>query len=635
MQRGFSIPSRFFSIFANRRKDYIMKKTFRAFRAFALIFLSLGLLFTGAGTGGGCGSQSNNGGGGGGGGGTAIPSEEDVIGGGADENGNGVSDAVEAVLARCGDGSIDSGEECDDGNTADGDGCSSSCIAVSPTCGDGFVNDPAENCDDGNAVDEDSCNNNCRPPTVIQVTAGISHTCVLKSNGRVTCWGLNSSGQLGYGHTQNIGDDPGETPASAAKSGLGGDVDVGGKVIQIEAGGLHTCALLETGNVRCWGAGSSGQLGYGNINSIGDNEAPASAGDVPLGGKAVQISAGAAHTCALLDTGRMRCWGKTTFGRLGYSRQIAFDHGANLGDQPGDTPNIIGDADVGGDISQISAGDEHTCALFVVGGVASKVRCWGKGVNGRLGYADVFITGTISILDLEEALGDKVNEIDLVLSPDGANRFVPSEQSGQASNLVAAGGSHTCVAQRTPNRLRCWGFGGNGQLGNASTEDYGDDAGETPDQEFSSTFDFTQLALGTAHSCGLLSPIGAMSCWGVGVAGALGYGNPDNVGDNETVNSAGVVPVGGEVLQIAAGAGHTCAVLKSGYVRCWGDNLSGQLGYGNTDDIGNTPATTPEKMGNVSVDGWVCGNGVLETTEACDDGNNQNGDGCTAGCFVE
>ncbi len=77
-----------------------------------------------------------------------------------------------------------------------------------------------------------------------------------------------STGELGYGHTNNIGDD--ESPASA------GDVNVGGSVTQIAAGGRHSCAVLMGGAVRCWGSNEHGELGYGHTKNIGDNESPAS-----------------------------------------------------------------------------------------------------------------------------------------------------------------------------------------------------------------------------------------------------------------------------------------------------------------------------------------------------------------------
>jgi hypothetical protein len=98
------------------------------------------------------------------------------------------------------------------------------------------------------------------------------HSCVLRDTGKVRCWGRGSFGQLGYGNKDMIGDD--ETPASA------GDIDVGGTVTQLAAGSNHTCVLLDTNAVRCWGHGYYGSLGYGNLDTIGDDETPASAGDV-------------------------------------------------------------------------------------------------------------------------------------------------------------------------------------------------------------------------------------------------------------------------------------------------------------------------------------------------------------------
>ena len=88
------------------------------------------------------------------------------------------------------------------------------------------------------------------------------------------CWGSGEQGQLGYGNTNDIGDD--ETPASA------GTVPVGGPVSNVAVGFLHACARLQNGVVRCWGRASTGALGYGNANDIGDDETPSSAGDVQL-----------------------------------------------------------------------------------------------------------------------------------------------------------------------------------------------------------------------------------------------------------------------------------------------------------------------------------------------------------------
>jgi alpha-tubulin suppressor-like RCC1 family protein len=139
-------------------------------------------------------------------------------------------------------------------------------------------------------------------------------------------------GQLGYGNPDAVGDTPDNLPSDV------GDVPVGGAVVQIAAGTEHTCALLDTGNVRCWGRGALGRLGYGNPDTVGDtpDNLPADAGDVPVGGTVLQIAAGGAHICAVHDTGTVRCWGNGSSGRLGYGNTD------NIGDTPENLPEAAG-----------------------------------------------------------------------------------------------------------------------------------------------------------------------------------------------------------------------------------------------------------------------------------------------------
>ncbi len=177
--------------------------------------------------------------------------------------------------------------------------------------------------------------------TVIQIATGQSHTCALLTNGAVRCWGYNRDGYLGYGHTKTIGDD--ESPASA------GDVDAGGAVIQIAVGQGHACALLTSGAVRCWGGRMGnhgwGELGYGHTNAIGDDESPASAGDVNVGETVTQLAAGEFLTCALLVSGAVRCWGGNPDGELGYGHTNA------IGDD--ESPASAGNVDVGGNVIKL------------------------------------------------------------------------------------------------------------------------------------------------------------------------------------------------------------------------------------------------------------------------------------------
>jgi len=200
----------------------------------------------------------------------------------------------------------------------------------------------------------------------------------------VRCWGWGAYGQLGYGNINSIGDD--EAPATA------GDVNFGsGTAVQVATGGNHTCVLLDTGVVRCWGIGSLGALGYGNTATIGDDEDPATAGDVNVGGTATQLAAGDNHTCALLDTGDVRCWGSGQDGRLGYGNSLY------IGDD--EAPATAGNVNVGGTVVQVAAGTFHTCAVLDTGAV----RCWGYSADGQLGYGN---TNTIGDDETPASAGD-------------------------------------------------------------------------------------------------------------------------------------------------------------------------------------------------------------------------------------
>ena len=389
---------------------------------------------------------------------------------------------------------------------------------------------------------------------VTQIAVGLDHTCALLDSGAVRCWGYALNGRLGYGNEFSIGEN--ETPASA------GDVDVGGTVVQIAAGGYHTCALLVGGAVRCWGWGINGQLGYGNEFSIGDDETPASAGNVDVGGTVAQIAAGTDHTCALLVGGTVRCWGRGHVGALGYGNTD------DIGDD--ETPASAGNVDVGGTVTQIALGGGHSCALLNTGAV----RCWGFGSGGRLGYGN---TNNIGDNELPASAGD-VNV-------------------GGTVAQIALGGRHTCALLDT-SAVRCWGRGNDGQLGYSSTNNIGDNEFPASAGNVDVGGTVTQIALGGVHTCALLDT-GAVRCWGESFSGRLGYANNNKIGDNETPASAGDVIVGGTVAQVVAGSSHTCALLDSDAVRCWGRGDVGALGYGNPNNIGDNE--TPASAGDVEV----------------------------------
>lgn len=369
------------------------------------------------------------------------------------------------------------------------------------------------------------------------VSAGGAFTCALLVDGQVRCWGNGGGGRLGYGNTQTIGDD--ETPASA------GSVPLGGKATQIDVGVDHACAVLESGGVRCWGVGGNGRLGYGNTTNVGDNETPASVGDVPLGGTAVQVSAGQWHTCALMTTGKVRCWGAGNFGQTGYSTTV------DIGDD--EFPSSMGDVDVGGIATQVSAAGQHTCALLTDG----SLRCWGRATYGQLG------TGNTT------TIGD--NELPSSVGPVSVNGTVVQVETAGYSDI-----SHTC-ALLADGTVRCWGTTADGQIGSGNTTTIGDTELPTAVGALDIPGRVVQIDSMKNHNCARLDT-GEIYCWGAGGNGRLGYANTISIGDDETPVSAGSVPLGAGTQDITVGNGHSCVVFDDERIRCWGNAANGRLG---------------------------------------------------------
>ncbi|MEM9491859.1 MAG: DUF4215 domain-containing protein, partial [Myxococcota bacterium] len=178
---------------------------------------------------------------------------------------------------RCGDGIVDDGEVCDDGNISSGDRCSADCQDEIAICGDGWLASPAEVCDDGNLDDGDGCSGDCR-----------------------------SDEQCGTGvRDQVVGEDCDD---GNNEDGDGCSAECKRDAALI-AGEFHICVLFDDGRVRCWGRNDSGMLGVGDTEVLGDNELPRGADDIAVGGSVSQLVAGPTFTCAVLDSGAVRCWG--------------------------------------------------------------------------------------------------------------------------------------------------------------------------------------------------------------------------------------------------------------------------------------------------------------------------------------
>lgn len=313
--------------------------------------------------------------------------------------------------------------------------------------------------------------------TIRSMSLGSQHSCAILTDSNVYCWGESQNGQTGLGINADR-----KTMTSPANLDMKG-------VAEVAAGGQFTCALLASDEIYCWGLNSSGELGLGTNNTHYIPSSPVSLTEVP-----VQITAGAAHACARLDNGTVRCWGDNSSGQLG----------DNNGGVDSNTPSNI--VSLPGAATDISAGGLFNCAI-----ADANVYCWGENGSGQLGNND----GTNTDLDVASAALD----ID-----------------GEVPVHIASGSEHACVLTET-GKVYCWGESDAGQTGQ---NDVTDDLSPLP-VDFGAAYTVTHLAVGGDHSCVSLLPTDTsdtsrpIRCWGESGVGQLGLEGINDIGDDEVV----------------------------------------------------------------------------------------------------
>jgi alpha-tubulin suppressor-like RCC1 family protein len=200
-------------------------------------------------------------------------------------------------------------------------------------------------------------------PPAVGVALGGGHTCALTAAGGLACAGADGAGQLGRGITG-----PDEDMFAPVVEGL---APAGTLWLQVSAGDAHTCALALGGELYCWGEGGQGQLGTGGMS---DASAPAHVVPKPGSGRFVEVSCGAAHTCARTSRGRVFCWGPNDRGQLaaGSLMESLAPHEVMVDLLPAGDGRLF---------TRVRAGGRHTCALTVDGHAS----CWGADDSGQLG----------------------------------------------------------------------------------------------------------------------------------------------------------------------------------------------------------------------------------------------------------
>jgi alpha-tubulin suppressor-like RCC1 family protein len=346
-------------------------------------------------------------------------------------------------------------------------------------------------------------------------------------------------------------------------------------IVELATGNEHTCALTKGSGVKCWGSNDAGQLGNGNIIS---SSVPV---DVfSLSSDVDAISVGGKHTCALTKSGGVKCWGANSYGQLGNN-------------ESGNKIVPVAVIGLSSGVSAISAGGLHTCALMMIG----SVKCWGYNAYGQLGNGvtnpnsniPVEVVGLNGVSAIRAGYAQNCALLDTggvkcwgrnlygqLGNGSSGNRNTPVDVFGLSSGVsaITSGYGHTCALLETGG-VKCWGYNGYGQLGNNGVS-----ASDKPVDVISlvsgvSAITANGILIG-GHTCALLTT-GGVKCWGLNRSGQLGNGNTTKSGVPVEVTD-----LSSGINAISAGGEHTCAITTNANVKCWGSNLFGQLGNHNT-----------------------------------------------------
>jgi len=397
-------------------------------------------------------------------------------------------------------------------------------------------------------------------------SSGNSHTCAIKDNASLWCWGGNTKGQIGQDNTTAFYSEP---TAVAPDS----------KWLSISANGDHSCAIKDDNSLWCWGGNEAGQVGNNSTETVVKTPTLIAAGS-----NWNKISLGTDHSCGIKADNNLWCWGDNTLSQLGDGSTLATN-----------TPKQIGTAI---NWSEISLGNQFSCAISTDG----SLWCWGYNDRYQLGdgeTTDVNIPTAISddsdwnsissgdahscAIKTDNSLwcwgyslfGQVAYEVDIE---------TPTQEPTESSwSNVSANGNHSC-AVKTDKSLWCWGFNSQGQLGNSTTTSQSNPVPVVADSNW------TDLDLGLDHGCAIRDN-GSLWCWG--------NNSQSQLGDGSTTNSTTPKQIGeaSNWSNISLGNQFTCGIqtdtttdiqtnttTSSQTLWCWGKNDLSQLGHSSADN---------------------------------------------------
>ncbi len=356
------------------------------------------------------------------------------------------------------------------------------------------------------------------------------------------------------------------TPASGPSTG-GNTVTVNGagmtasvRFTQVATGGTHSCGLTSRGTVYCWGYGTNGRLGNGDIANSSTPVAVDVSG-VMAGKTIVAIAAGRDFSLALDADGKVYAWG------LGSSGQLGNNSGAQS-----TVPVAVTTSGVlsGKTIKKIAAGAYHALVLDADG----KMYAWGLGSSGQLGNNS---TAT-SLVPVAVTSSGAIN--------------------GKTITAISAGASHNTVLD-SDGKVYSWGLNTTGQLGNGNTTQYGVPVAVVTTGALNGKV-ITAISAGGTHTLALDSN-GKVYAWGRNNLGQLGEGSGATQSSPVAVDVTGAL-AGKTIAHVATGENTSFAIDSQGGTYSWGDNSSGQLGDG-TQTQRNVPNIAATNIAFSSING--------------------------------
>lgn len=332
------------------------------------------------------------------------------------------------------------------------------------------------------------------------------------------------------------GSGAGDAPASADAP----DEPPAGPPREVDCGDFSTCAIASDGQVHCWGRDKKGELGGG----AGEGQRLRRA-LVPGLGKVKKVALASQFACALLEDGKVKCWGT---GRIANDGQAYTDA----------KPTIVSGVD---GAEELAASGALACARG-----ASGIACWGTDDKAiRVPPKGAF--KQIAVGFAHACALDGSGAVQCWGPADWATTGAFGKPAISGAVQIVTGDRHACVITKAGG-VSCWGMNDAGQLGTK------------PDTEphkkpvaVAGLTGVTRLAAGEASTCALLND-GSVRCWGANGEGELGLGNrtPDERPARVTALT--------NVEHLCLATAHGCALTKSSKLLCWGANSYGQIGDG-------------------------------------------------------